>query len=182
MTVLDRLLLVLLALAGVIAGVGAILLGVAATGGAPPAWLLSVLVPGTAVYWWIGGVISVLLGLRFLAYRLRAAEPEHVSLSGEHGQIRISYETLRQLAVRAGRGIKGVHEFDARVRMGQAGLVFYTRVRAHPDTDLAQMSRDVQTAVKQYVERTAGVAVERVIVQVADIAGSAPRSARAWVE
>jgi uncharacterized alkaline shock family protein YloU len=179
---LDRFLLFLLALAGVVTGIGLIWFGVEVSGGSAPDWLVAWFTPDAALYWIVAGVVLTLIALRFLFYRLRAPESDHVTLSGEHGQIRISYETVRQLAIRAGRGIRGVHDFDARVRMGQAGLLLYVRVRAHPDVELAQMSSEIQAAVKSYVERTAGVAVERVVVHVAEIAGSAPRSARAWVE
>jgi uncharacterized alkaline shock family protein YloU len=182
MSILDRVLLLLLSIGGAIVGIGLILLGAGALGSSAPAWAVAAQTDPSAVYVIVIGLVFTLIALRFVFYRWRPAEVEHVALTGDHGQIRISFETIRQLATRAGRGVRGVHEFDARVRMGQAGLILFVRVRALPDVDLARMSNELQDTVKSYVERTAGVSVERVSVHVAEIAQGTAKGARAWVE
>ncbi|ACV58794.1 alkaline shock response membrane anchor protein AmaP [Alicyclobacillus acidocaldarius] len=168
----DRFLLFLLSLVGLVLGVLLALLG---AGVISVAWAASEL----AVQPWnmvclVVGVVGALLSIRFLFYRSRrrgAGGPaESVLLAGDHGQIRISYETLRQLANRRGSQLKGAESFDSRVRQGHDGILIACRMQVLPDIDIAALSREAQAAVKEYVERTAGVKVERVIVHVTEIA------------
>ncbi|MCL6516198.1 alkaline shock response membrane anchor protein AmaP [Alicyclobacillus sp.] len=179
MSALDRLLLVVFSLAALAAAAGAFLLGAGALvdAGAPAAWAQY----PTGAWLMAGAVVFALLAVRFLFYRLRRREPDFVLLPGDFGHIRISFDTIRELANRTGRSIRGVHELDTRVRHGQSGIVLAVRVRALPDLDLAQMGREIQDAVKAYVERTTAVVVEQVLVSVTEIAGAtAAKSARGW--
>ncbi|GGI95894.1 hypothetical protein GCM10010885_01990 [Alicyclobacillus cellulosilyticus] len=185
MSALDRILLVILSLAGVGAGIVLLSLGI----GVPGDWSAAVFNGVTAfpgdVYAVIAGIVLILLGVRFLFYRIGGARDGHaVVLSGDHGSIRISFDTVRELANRTGQTVRGVHDLDTRVRGGQTGVLLSIRVRALPDVDLAQMSAEIQRAVKSYVEQTAGVGVEKVFVHVVSLAGSPPpvKSTRAWVE
>ena len=115
-------------------------------------------------------------------YRWGSPEPEYVVLQGEQGQIRISYETIKQLSNRTGRSIRGVQEFETRVRSGQAGILLSVRVKALPDLELSRVSAEIQNAVKEYVEHTTGITVERVTVNVAELASSPAKNAKTWVE
>ncbi|MCL6593120.1 MAG: alkaline shock response membrane anchor protein AmaP [Alicyclobacillus sp.] len=181
MSALDRILLTLLSLAGLCTAAGAFLVA----GGA--------LSPFTAMGWmtvypgnvWglAGSVVLAVLAVRFLFYRWGRREPDYVLLPGEHGHIRISHDTIRQLANRTGKSVRGVQDFDTRIRSGNAGVLLSVRVRALPDLDLARMSAEIQDAVKAYVEKTAGVPVERVIVNVTEIAGGpSSKPQRGWGE
>ncbi|AEJ43610.1 alkaline shock response membrane anchor protein AmaP [Alicyclobacillus acidocaldarius] len=168
----DRFLLFLLSLVGLVLGVLLALLG---AGVISVTWAASeVTVQPWNVVCLVVGVVGALLSIRFLFYRSRrrgAGGPtESVLLAGDHGQIRISYETLRQLANRRGSQLKGAESFDSRVRQGHEGILIACRMQVLPDIDIAALSREAQAAVKEYVERTAGVKVERVIVHVTEIA------------
>ena len=134
------------------------------------------------VYTIVLAVVFALISLRFLFYRSSHSDLDFVALQGEHGQIRISFETIQQLSNRTGRSVRGVQEFTTRVRSGQAGILLSVRVKALADLDLARMSAEIQNAVKEYVERTSGVTVERVAVNIAELAGGNAKSAKAWVE
>jgi uncharacterized alkaline shock family protein YloU len=178
-SILDRVFLVLLALSGLCAGVVAILLGTGYTFGDLMFWSSY----PYNLYLIIGGIIAVLLSLRFFFYRLRRSQPDFIVLDGEHGSIRISHETIRQLSNRSGKSIRGVQDFETRVRSSERGIILLTRVRVLPDVELARMSTDIQISVKEYVERTTGVDVEQVVVNITELAtSSSAKSAKAWVD
>ena len=177
MSYLDRILLVLFTIISLAGAVGLFLLSVMGFGNLPqitqyPWYIYAIVV---SIVWFI-------LGLRFLFYRISSHDVDFVVLPGEFGNIRISFETIRQLSNRTGKSVKGVQEFDTRVRNGQQGIWLAIRVRVLPDLDLNAMSREIQSAVKEYVENTTGVTVERVTVHVAELASSAAKVSKAWVD
>jgi uncharacterized alkaline shock family protein YloU len=182
MSILDRILLVLLTLGSLCASVFAFLLGVGVFGDGSAGSLLSLADYPYNVYTVVFSILFALISIRFLFYRTGSAEPDYVVLQGENGQIRISYLTIQQLANRTGRSIRGVQEFETRVRNGQAGVLLSTRVKAIPDVDLARVGNEIQQAVKDCVERSTGIVVERVVVNIAELANGSARSPKTWVE
>jgi uncharacterized alkaline shock family protein YloU len=180
-SILDRILLVLMSLCGLVSGVVAIMLGTGSS-------FVDVTTLSSAPfdgYLIVGGIIAILIAIRFFFYRVRRGAPstDYVSLNGDHGSIRISHETIRQLANRSGKTIRGVQEFDTRIRSGEQGIVLITRVRVLPDIELAKMSADIQNSLKEYVERTTGIDVTEVVVHVAEVAASSQtKSGKVWVE
>lgn len=175
MSILDRVLLFLFSLIGIVGGimlalVGANILSYSNVFVSTPENVAAIIV----------GVIVILLSLRFLFYRVgRSQSFDYVAMTGDHGQIRISYETLQQLANRRGSQVKGTEGFDSRIRQGQDGIVILVKMQVLPDVDIASLSKEVQTAVNEYVEHTSGVIVERVLVHVTELS-SAPRQGKAW--
>lgn len=179
----DRLLMVIFALASLCGAVILFLIGLLGAQGFGQTWLhVASTYPGN-IYTIVIAVIWFILGLRFLFYRMGRPEDDHVVLQSDHGSIRISFETIRQLSNRTGKKVKGVQEFDTRVRGGgQAGVWLAVRVRAQADIDLNAMSKQLQTDILEYVEQTTGVAVERVTVNVAEIATTPVKANKAWVD
>ncbi|MCL6547950.1 MAG: alkaline shock response membrane anchor protein AmaP [Alicyclobacillus sp.] len=174
MNALDRVLLILLTLASFCAGIILCLMGTGVLSGQT---VDAVLVhPHAHAVFIACGVVWALLAVRFFLYRWGGRRVDYVTMSGEHGQVRISHETIQQLANRAGRAVPGVYDLETRVAPGAAGILLALRVRAVPDVELSRMSQDIQSAVKSYVEQTAGVSVERVTVNVLEVAGSAGKA------
>ncbi|MBX5436307.1 MAG: alkaline shock response membrane anchor protein AmaP [Alicyclobacillaceae bacterium] len=180
MNALDRVLLILLCLASFAGGVVVCLAGAAVLAGPDVDAVLSHAHARTAAI--VAGVVWALLAVRFFLYRWGRRRLDYVTLPGEHGQVRISYDTIQQLANRAGRSIQGVFDLDTRVAPGVSGVCLALRVRALPDVELSRMSTDIQAAVKSYVEGTAGVGVERVTVNVMEVSGSSGKSAKTRVD
>lgn len=180
MSLLDRILLGLLSLWGLVAAALGFLIsiGLWPTAGGPLQ-----LLPQAPVTSIIIEIILALVALRFIFYRVgRASDVDAIVLPGEHGNIRISFETIKQLANRTGKSVRGVQDFDTRVRSSQSGVMLATRVRALPDLDLSQMSAQIQREVKEYVEKTSGVSVESVTVNVIEISGNSVKTQRTWVD
>lgn len=182
MSIFDRLLMAIMALGVVCASVIIFIFGIDAATSFQNTLVYDMTTYPGNIYTIVIAVVFLLLGLRFLFYRTGSHDVDYVVLPGDDGQIRISFETIRELSNRTGRQVKGVQELETRVRHGEAGVMLGLRVRALADVDLAVMSQTVQAAVKDYVERTAGVAVERITVHVTEIANKAAKSARAWAE
>ena len=182
MSILDRFLLILLSIIGIVAGIVLVLLGTSVLG----TWSVTPLGDFSAypnnVIAIIVGVLVMLIALRFLFFRLRRMEAESVVLSGEHGNIQISYETIRALANRIGKTTRGVQDLQTRVRSGDRGIMLAVRVRVLPDVEMPQMSSDIQTNVKDYLERITGIEVEQVLVSVVELAATNQKAAKAWVE
>ncbi len=182
MSIFDRLLLAIQSIGGFFAGIFALLLGTGVFGawsitpfgdfGSYPRNIVAIVI----------GIVLIIVALRFCFYRLGGHRQDFVVLSGENGNIQISYETIRQLATRTGKSVRGVQEFDTRVRESQNGVVLLVKIRVLPDIDLARMGSEVQAAVKEYVEQTTGVRIERVLVHIDEVAGSSVRGPKAWVE
>lgn len=175
---MDRILLFILSVAGLVLGV---VLALAGASVISTNALSAISYAPENIVFVVIGVIVVLLSLRFLFYRVSRASTsmDYIAMTGDHGQIRISYETLRQLANRRGALLKGAEGFDTRIRQGQEGIVILVRMQVLPDVDIAQLSRDAQVAVKEYVEQSSGVQVERVLVHVTELS-TANRQGKAW--
>jgi uncharacterized alkaline shock family protein YloU len=177
-SIIDRILLIILALAGVLSAAIVIVLALGYTNIAFEAMATY---PNN-IYWMVIGLFLVLVSLRFFFYRVSQPSDHFLVLPGVNGSIRISFETIEQLANRTGKLIRGVHEFETRVRSGESGVLLSVRVKALPDIDLAQMSTEIQQAVKSYVEKTSGCVVERITVNVTELANTNIRPPRAWAE
>jgi uncharacterized alkaline shock family protein YloU len=181
-SILDRFLLIILALGGLCAGLFSILLGSGVFG----PW--SVTPFGDFSYYptdivaVVIGLVLLIVALRFFFYHLGAKRVDFVMLDGEHGNIRISFETIRQLANRTGKSVRGVHEFDTRVKETSNGVMLLVRLRVLPDIDLSAMASEVQGSVKTYVEHTTGVRVDRVVVHIHEVAGASVKGSKAWVD
>ncbi len=182
MSIFDRFLLVILALGGLCAGIFSIMLGTGLFG----PWSITPFgdfssYPGDIVAVVIG-LVLLIVALRFFFYHLGGRRVDFVVLDGEHGNIRISFETIRQLSNRTCKSIRGVQEFDTRVREAQNGVVLLVKLRVLPDIDLSAMGSEVQSAVKTYVEHTTGVRIEKVVVHIDEVAGSTVKGSKAWVD
>ncbi|WAH39005.1 alkaline shock response membrane anchor protein AmaP [Alicyclobacillus dauci] len=177
MSILDRILLFLLALASLCLGVILALVGANVLG---PDTLSMVSASPINIVAIVAGVIIVLIGLRFLFYRIgRPQLADFVAMTGEHGQIRISYDTIRQLANRRGGQVKGSEGLDTRVRPGEDGVIVLVRMQVLPDVDIAATSREVQTVVKEYVEHATSITVEQVLVHVSELSSS-QKQGKVW--
>lgn len=119
----------------------------------------------------IAAVILFLVSLRFIFVRSGGAEePQAVVSKTEHGEVKISVQTLESLAERATRLIRGVNDLKTKVRPSEAGIRVAVRISVDPDLNIPQLTSSVQEKIKDYVESTTGLTVQEVVVHVSDIA------------
>lgn len=117
------------------------------------------------------GALTLLISLRFLFVAIRrggGAAPS-IDQRTEYGDIRISLETVENLALKAASRQRGVHDLRARIRVTDAGIDISIRAVVDGESVIPTLSEDMQRAVKDYVEEITGIPVANVSVYVANI-------------
>ncbi len=119
---------------------------------------------------WINLILMIVLALRFLFYRvLHRRKPSFIK-TVETGEIRIGYETVKELAHRAAKQVRGVERLHTRISADAQGLVVSLDVRSHPDTDVTAMSEQIQQMVAEAIRNYTSLSVSKVHVHIAAIA------------
>ncbi len=119
---------------------------------------------------WTYVAVVAILSFRYLFLRLVPRSIHSFVKDTEVGEIRISHETVRELAHRAARQVKGVERLSARVDEAPEGLMVSLRVRVLPHVDVTAMSDQLQRAVIGSIRDATSLAVLAVHVQVAGLA------------
>ncbi|MFC4302644.1 alkaline shock response membrane anchor protein AmaP [Cohnella boryungensis] len=184
--VLDRLLLFLYSLAIAAASIVAI---VAASGGFSEKWLMEVVADFTgdvrAVQASVIGaaIVLLLISLRLFVVSIRRDGNSSPSINQrtEHGDIRISVETVENLALKAASRTRGVKDLRARVRVSEAGLGILIRAFVEGEGSIPAMSEEMQRTVSQQVEEATGIPVAEVSVFIANVT-QAPTTFKSRVE
>ncbi|PZD93437.1 alkaline shock response membrane anchor protein AmaP [Paenibacillus sambharensis] len=116
-------------------------------------------------------VIILLISLRFLYVALRRGNASSPSIDQrtEFGDIRISVETVENLALKAAAKQRGVKDLRARIRIVESGLDIMLRTVVDGETSLPLVTEEIQRAVKEHVEEITGIPVSSVSVFVANI-------------
>ena len=114
----------------------------------------------------------LLMSLRFLYISVRRGGGAAASIDQrtEYGDIRISLETVENLALKAASRQRGVQDLRARIRVTDAGIDISVRAIVDGDSPIPSLSEEMQRAVKDYVEEITGIPVANVAVFVANIA------------
>ncbi|RED61652.1 alkaline shock response membrane anchor protein AmaP [Cohnella lupini] len=184
--VLDRLLLFLYSVA---IGAASIIAIVAASGGFSVDWLNEVVADFTGdvrvVQSSVIGVavILLLISVRFFIVSVRRDGNSAPSINQrtEHGDIRISVETVENLALKAASRTRGVKDLRARVRVSEAGLGILIRAFVDGEGSIPTMSEEMQRTVSQQIEEATGIPVAEVSVFIANVT-QAPTSFKSRVE
>jgi uncharacterized alkaline shock family protein YloU len=184
--VLDRLLLFLYSVA---IGAASIIAIVAASGGFSVDWLNEVVADFTGDVRAVQGsvigvaVIVLLISVRFFIVSVRRDGNSAPSINQrtEHGDIRISVETVENLALKAASRTRGVKDLRARVRVSEAGLGILIRAFVDGEGSIPTMSEEMQRTVSQQIEEATGIPVAEVSVFIANVT-QAPTSFKSRVE
>ncbi|NEW06211.1 alkaline shock response membrane anchor protein AmaP [Paenibacillus sp. SYP-B3998] len=121
-------------------------------------------------------LIVLLISIRFLFISLRRSRAQSPSIDQrtDFGDIRISMETVENLSLKAAGRSKGVKDLRARVKVNQSGLEITIRTVVDGETSIPELTEEMQSAVKSYIEEITGIPVANVTVFVANIVQSAP--------
>ncbi|MBD2847295.1 alkaline shock response membrane anchor protein AmaP [Paenibacillus sp. IB182496] len=125
-------------------------------------------IPATVI---IVAVVVLLLSLRFFYVTIRrdSASVPSIDQRTDFGDIRISMETVENLALKAAAKQRGVKDLRARIRVADAGLEIVLRAVVDGETPIPALTEDIQRAVKEHVEDITGIPVSLVTVFVANI-------------
>lgn len=115
-------------------------------------------------------LVMFLLSLHFLwvSFRQRRGIDPGIDRTTEIGEIRISIYAIEEIAMSAGKTVKGVHDLAARVYLDEKESTVRIGLKMIVDgkTPLQQLSETLQQTVKEKVENVAGVEVDQVSVYV----------------
>ncbi|MFC5701052.1 alkaline shock response membrane anchor protein AmaP [Cohnella faecalis] len=129
------------------------------------------------------GIVLFLVSLRFFIVSVRrtGASAPTINQRTEHGDIRISVETVENLALKAASRTKGVKDLRARVRIAESGLEITIRAFIEGEGSIPAMSEDMQRTVSQQIEEATGIPVAEVSVFIANVTQS-PTTFKSRVE
>ncbi|MBW7454160.1 alkaline shock response membrane anchor protein AmaP [Paenibacillus sepulcri] len=128
----------------------------------------------------IVSVVIFLISLRFFYVSLRRSNASMPSIDQrtEYGDIRISLETVENLALKAAGRQRGVKDLRARIRISEAGIEITLRAIADGESPIPTLTEDIQRTVKSHVEEITGIPVATVSVYVANIIQTANYKSR----
>ncbi|URN94257.1 MAG: alkaline shock response membrane anchor protein AmaP [Candidatus Pristimantibacillus lignocellulolyticus] len=119
----------------------------------------------------IVGIVLFLISLRFFIVSLSrsAVSSQSVDQRTEYGDIRISIETMENLALKAAMKIRGVKDLKARVKATDTGMDIVLRAVVDGEVSIPQLTEEIQISVKNYLEEITGIPVTNVSVYIANI-------------
>lgn len=132
--------------------------------------------PYTAAVFITSCVVALLISLRlfYISVRTGQAQAPSIDQRNDFGDIRISLETVENLALKAASRSRGVKDLRARVRVSSAGLEITLRTLVDGETSIPLLTEEIQSGVKAHIEEITGIPVAEVSVFVANVVQSAP--------
>ncbi|MBB6635525.1 alkaline shock response membrane anchor protein AmaP [Cohnella thailandensis] len=129
------------------------------------------------------GVVLLLLSLRIfiVSFKRSGGQAPSINQRTEHGDIRISVDTVENLALKAASRTRGVKDLKARVRAADSGLQIMIRAFVDGDTPIPALSEEMQKTVSELVQETTGIPVSEVSVYIANVT-QAPTTYKSRVE
>lgn len=121
----------------------------------------------------IVALIFFLISIRFFLsafIRRRSPEDKAIYQRNDLGHVSISLETIRAIAERAARKVRGVRGLKTEVRSNEQGNLIKLKVSVDGETPLPEMTQKLQYDVKELVENVAGIDVAEVSVIVTEVA------------
>lgn len=118
--------------------------------------------------------ILLLISIRFIYVSVRRGQTQapYIAERTEHGEFRISLETIENLSLKAASKVRGVKDLRVRVHVSPAGLEIEVRTIVDGERIIPEMTEEIQTNVKNLIEEVAGYPVVSVSVYVANTAQS----------
>jgi len=93
-------------------------------------------------------------------------EKKAISRSTNIGEIKISLETIENIALAVTRKIAGIKDIKTDTSKTDEGVTIELKVVLLPDVNIPSLSEEIQKRVKQSVESTAGIIVSNVSVAI----------------
>lgn len=119
------------------------------------------------------------LSLMFLFSGIRSnKDKKGVSKHTNIGEIRISLNSIENIAFNASKKAGGVKESKTTVKKDEDGVAIEVRIIVMPDLSIPTISEEIQSRVKKAVEDAAGIIVKQVKVVVESIYSGVTYKAR----
>ena len=125
------------------------------------------------------GLIFFAMSITFLLSGVRSnKDKKAVSKQTNIGEIRISLNSIENVAINASKRSNGVKESKTLVRKADDGVEIEVRIVVMPDLSIPVISEEVQNRVKKAVEEASGISVKNVKVIVDSIGSGVTFKAR----
>ncbi len=141
--------------------------------------------PGLNIPYLIVAAIFIIISFRFFltAFTVgKKREEKAIKQQSAIGEISISFATIRAIAERTARRIKGVRELKTTVKTKDQRNVILLQVTVDGETPIPEMTAKLQSEVKAQVEAIAGIEIAEVAVVVTEVASPTNTSIRRRVE
>ncbi|MBH5318063.1 alkaline shock response membrane anchor protein AmaP [Paenibacillus sp. GSMTC-2017] len=117
------------------------------------------------------GCVLLLISVRLVVVSVQRSSisAQSIDQRTEFGDIRISIETIENLALKTAVKQRGVKDIKARVRANDAGLEIVLRAIIDGEHSIPTLTEEIQRAVKEHIEEITGIPVTNVAVFVANV-------------
>ncbi|MEX2462004.1 MAG: alkaline shock response membrane anchor protein AmaP [Paenibacillaceae bacterium] len=124
-----------------------------------------------AVWFILASTIILLIGVRMFYIAVRPSNLNTASIDQrtDFGDIRISVETVENLALKAAQRSRGVKDLKARVSVSSSGLEIIIRTLVDGESSIPSLTEEIQKTVKIQIEEVTGIPVASVSVFVANV-------------
>jgi uncharacterized alkaline shock family protein YloU len=125
----------------------------------------------TAVPFIVVSTLMLLISVRMLYIAVRPGRVNLPSIDQrtDFGDIRISVETVENLALKAAQRSRGVKDLKTRVSVGPSGLEIIIRTLVDGERSIPSLTEEIQSTVKTQIEEVTGIPVATVSVYVANV-------------
>ncbi len=138
------------------------------------------LVPGLALYlpgWageevvlgFVAALVLIALILLILGFRKSKGPGNAVLKGSEYGEVAISIPAIENIVLRVIQQIQGLKDVSRQVSFTQDGLIIAVKIRVLPDVAMPELTSELQSKIKEYVEEITGITVHEVKVMVENI-------------
>jgi len=138
--------------------------------------------PVNAIILGVAGLLLLALAIKLLFAREGAKTPPQPQAAlvkaGENGSVFISLEALNAMVQKHCRANARVRDCESHVCVVPAGVSIRLKLAAMPDTTLPELTQELQTTLKEYIQSLSGIAVAEIAIMIV----SAPGNARARVD
>jgi len=111
-------------------------------------------------------VIMLLLSVKFIFNAMESSGKYdyHITNRTELGEIKISFDTIKSIALSSIKNINSIKEAKAQVKDNKGDISIIVNVVFATGTIIPELSKQIQNSVKEAVESATEVAIKEVIV------------------
>jgi uncharacterized alkaline shock family protein YloU len=124
----------------------------------------------------ITSIVILLMSVRFIWVILRSRyhRAKTINQRNEFGDIQVNIETIENLSLKAINPLRGFKELKSRVKIKDQHLVITVRAHMDDEASIPELSEEIQSTVKSYVEDMTGITVEKVHVYISNFTPKTP--------
>lgn len=111
-------------------------------------------------------IVIFILSLRFLfkSYKIESDKYSYIERESELGKVRISYNTLKALALTGVKRVKGVKDVLVDIDTIEEEVLVKATVSFYGDVVIPEASNELQIAIKEVIEKISGLAVKEITI------------------